>query len=167
MTAHRPLISLIAAVAENRAIGIDNRMPWHLPADLRHFKALTVGKPIIMGRRTWESLPGLLPDRPHIVVTRKPDYRAEGCRVVHSVDAALAAAGDAPEVMVVGGAELYSALLPRADRLYLTQVETTVAGDAFFPDYDPAQWRVTAQERHAADARNPFAYRFLTLERCG
>ncbi len=160
-----PIISLIAAVANNRVIGINNQMPWHLPADLRHFKALTVGKPIIMGRKTWESLPGLLPDRPHIVVTRRPDYRAKGCRVVHSIEAALAAAGDVPEVMIVGGAALYSAMLPQADRIYLTQVETTVAGDAFFPDHDPAQWRITAQEEHAADEKNPFPYQFLTLER--
>ncbi len=166
MKRHRPIISLIAAAAENRVIGINNQMPWHLPADLRHFKALTVGKPIIMGRKTWESLPGLLPDRPHIVVTRRPDYRAKGCQVAHSMDAALAAAGDVHEVMIVGGATLYGAMLPQADRIYLTLVETTVAGDTFFPDYNSAQWQITAQERHAADEKNPFPYRFLTLERC-
>jgi len=165
MKHHRPIISLIAAVAQNRVIGIHNQMPWHLPADLRHFKALTVGKPIIMGRKTWESLPGLLPDRPHIVVTRRPDYQAKGCQVVHSIDAALATAGDVPEVMIVGGAALYRAMLPQADRIYLTQVEATVAGDAFFPDYDLAQWRITTQEEHAADEKNPFPYCFLTLER--
>ncbi|MCF6354224.1 MAG: type 3 dihydrofolate reductase [Candidatus Polarisedimenticolaceae bacterium] len=164
MKHHRPIISLIAAVAQNRVIGIHNQMPWHLPADLRHFKALTVGKPIVMGRKTWESLPGLLPDRLHIVVTKKPDYQAKGCKIVHSIDAALAAAGDVPEVMIVGGAALYSAMLPQADRIYLTQVETIVAGDTFFPDYDPAQWQVTAQEKHAADEKNPFPYCFLTLE---
>jgi len=162
-----PTISLIAAMAKNRVIGINNEMPWHLPADLRHFKALTVGKPIIMGRKTWESLPGLLPDRPHIVVTRKPNYQANGCQVVHSIDEALAAAGDVPEVMIVGGAAFYSAMLPQADRIYLTLVETTVEGDAFFPDYNPEQWQVTAQEKHPADEKNPFPYRFLTLERHG
>jgi len=161
----RPTISLIAAMAKNRVIGINNKMPWHLPADLRHFKALTVGKPIIMGRKTWESLPGLLPDRPHIVVTRDADYQAEGCQVVHSIDEALTAAGDVPEVMIVGGADFYSAMLPQADRLYLTLVETTVEGDAFFPDYRPAEWQLVAQEEHAADEKNPFPYRFLTLER--
>ncbi len=163
----RPTISLIAAMAKNRVIGINNEMPWHLPADLRHFKALTVGKPIIMGRKTWESLPGLLPDRPHIVVTRKPDYQAKGCRVVHSIDEALAAAGDVPEVMIVGGAAFYAAMLPQADRIYLTLVETTVEGDAFFPDYNPEQWQITAQEKYSADEKNPFPYRFLTLERHG
>jgi len=165
MKSTAPTISLIAAMAENRAIGINNSMPWHLPADLRHFKALTVGKPIIMGRKTWESLPGLLPDRPHIVVTRKPNYQAKGCQVVHSIDEALAAAGDVPEVMIVGGAAFYAAMLPQADRLYLTQVETTVEGDAFFPDYNTAEWQLITQEQHAADEKNPFPYRFLTLER--
>lgn len=159
-----PTISLIAAMAKNRAIGINNRMPWHLPADLRHFKALTVGKPIIMGRKTWESLPGLLPDRPHIVVTRDPNYQAEGCQVVHSIEEALAAAGNVPEVMIVGGAAFYAAMLPQADRLYLTLIETTVEGDAFFPDYNPAEWCEIAHERHDADEKNPFSYSFLTLE---
>ena len=160
-----PTISLIAAMANNRVIGINNSMPWHLPADLRHFKALTVGKPIIMGRKTWESLPGLLPDRPHIVVTSDLNYQAEGCQVVHSIDEALAAAGDVPEVMIVGGAAFYAAMLPQADHLYLTLIETTVEGDAFFPDYNPSDWREVTHERHAADEKNPFSYSFLTLER--
>jgi len=160
-----PTISLIAAMAKNRAIGINNSMPWHLPADLRHFKALTVGKPIIMGRKTWESLPGLLPDRPHIVVTRDTAYQAEGCQVVHSIDEALAAAGDVPEVMIVGGAAFYAAMLPQASRLYLTLIETTVEGDAFFPDYNPSDWREVKHEKHAADEKNPFSYSFLTLKR--
>jgi len=149
----------------DRVIGINNSLPWHLPADLRHFKALTIGKPIIMGRKTWESLPGLLPDRPHIVVTREPNYQAEGCQVVHSIEAALDAAGDAPEVMIVGGAAFYSAMLPQADRIYLTLVETHVEGDALFPDYNPAEWLITAEEKHSADEKNPFPYSFLTLER--
>ena len=165
MNRSRPIISLIAAMAENRVIGINNKMPWHLPADLRHFKALTVGKPIIMGRKTWESLPGLLPDRPHIVVNREPSYQAEGCQVVHSIDEALAAAGNVPEVMIVGGGNFYTAMLPQADRLYLTQVETTIEGDAFFPDYNTTEWQVISQEKHPADEKNPFAYSFLTLER--
>ncbi len=160
----RPTISIIAAMAENRAIGINNKMPWHLPADLRHFKALTVGKPIIMGRKTWESLPGLLPNRPHIVVTRDLHYQAKGCQVVHSIDEALTAAGDVPEIMIVGGAAFYAAMLPQADRLYLTQVKTTVAGDVFFPHYNATDWQIIAQEKHAADEKNPFSYCFLTLE---
>ncbi len=163
----RPIISLIAAMAKNRVIGINNKMPWHLPADLRHFKALTVGKPIVMGRKTWESLPGLLPDRPHIVVTRDLNYQAEGCLVVHSIDEALATVGDVPEIMIVGGAAFYATMLPQADRLYLTQIETTVEGDAFFPEYNTAEWQVIAQEEHSADEKNPFSYRFLTLEHHG
>ena len=165
MRRNRPRISLIAAMADNRVIGQGNRLPWHLPADLRHFKALTVGKPIIMGRRTWESLPGLLPDRPHIVVTRNPAYRAEGCTVAHSVEEALAAAGDVPEVMIVGGADFYAEMLPHADRIYLTLVHAQLEGDAFFPEYDPAEWEQLEREDHAPDERNPCPYSFITLQR--
>ncbi|OQX49379.1 MAG: dihydrofolate reductase, partial [Candidatus Sedimenticola endophacoides] len=100
MPSHKPILSIIAAMAENRVIGIENRLPWRLPADLQHFKALTMGKPMVMGRKTWESLPGLLPGRRHIVVTANPAYRAEGCTLVRSVEEALAAAGGVPEVMI-------------------------------------------------------------------
>jgi dihydrofolate reductase len=160
-----PVISIIAALAENRVIGDHNRLPWRLPADLRHFKQLTVGKPIIMGRRTWESLPGVLPDRLHIVISTNPAYRAEGCLLVHSVDEALAAAAGAPEVMIVGGAALYEQILPRAQRMYLTLVHAEVAGDTFFPDYDEGEWRELERESHPPDERNPYAYTFLTLLR--
>ncbi|MET0023368.1 MAG: type 3 dihydrofolate reductase [Sedimenticola sp.] len=165
MSRDKPIISIIAAMAENRAIGIENRLPWRLPADLQHFKRLTVGKPIIMGRKTWESLPGLLPDRPHILVTGNRDYVAEGCTVTHSIEQALEAAGDAPEVMIVGGAAFYEQMLPRAERLYLTLVHTRAEGDAFFPEYDPAEWRETARQQCQADEKNPFDYTFITLER--
>lgn len=160
-----PIISLIAAMDENRVIGCDNRLPWRLPADLQHFKRLTMGKPMLMGRKTWESLPGLLPGRTHIVISANPDYAAEGCLLVHSVEQALAAAGDAEEIMVVGGANLYRQLLPLADRLYLTQVHTRVTGDAWFPDYRAETWRELEREEHPADERNPIAYSFVTLER--
>ena len=152
-------------MAENRVIGRENRLPWRLPADLQHFKALTLGKPIIMGRKTWESLPGLLPQRPHIVVTHDPQYRAEGCTVVNSIEAALEAAGDVPEVMIVGGAAFYEQMLSRANRLYLTLVHAQVEGDAFFPDYDETAWHEVSRERHGADEKNPYDYTFLTLER--
>ncbi|MET0086779.1 MAG: type 3 dihydrofolate reductase [Sedimenticola sp.] len=165
MSRDKPIISIIAAMAENRAIGIENRLPWRLPADLQHFKRLTVGKPIIMGRKTWESLPGLLPDRPHILVTGNHDYVAEGCTVTHSIEQALEAAGDAPEVMIVGGAAFYEQMLPRAERLYLTLVHTRVEGDAFFPEYDPSEWRETARQQCQADEKNPFDYTFINLER--
>lgn len=160
-----PTISLIAALSDNQVIGHDNRLPWHLPADLQHFKSLTLDKPIIMGRRTWESLPGLLPRRRHILLTGDRYYRATGCILVHSIEQALEAAGDAPEVMVIGGQTLYEQMLPLADRLYLTRVHTVVPGDVFFPGFDTAEWREVAREDHPADARNPFDYSFITLER--
>jgi len=160
-----PRISIIAALAGNLVIGRDNRLPWHLPADLGRFKALTMGRPMLMGRRTWESLPGLLPGRSHLVLTRDPDYRADGCRIVHSLEEALEAAGEVPELMVIGGAELYAQALPLADRLYLTLVRACPDGDTFFPDYDPADWRETDREDRPADERNPYPYSFLTFER--
>ncbi|MCW8943355.1 MAG: type 3 dihydrofolate reductase [Sedimenticola sp.] len=160
-----PRISLIAAMDEGRVIGCKNSLPWRLPADLQHFKKLTIGKPIIMGRKTWESLPGLLPDRPHIVITGSRSYQAEGCQVVHSIAQALDVAGSVDEVMVVGGANLYQQMLASADRLYLTQVHTQVEGDAYFPLYDETAWRVVERSAHQADERNAFDYTFLTLDR--
>jgi len=161
----QPSIALIAALSDNQVIGQDNRLPWNLPADLQHFKSVTLDKPIIMGRRTWESLPGLLPRRRHILLTGDRNYRAAGCILVHSIEEALEAAGDAPEVMVIGGQTLYQQMLPLADRLYLTRVHTVVQGDAFFPGFATAEWREVAREDHRADARNPFDYSFITLER--
>jgi dihydrofolate reductase len=161
----KPLISLIAAVAKNGVIGIENRLPWRLPADLQHFKSLTMGKPIIMGRRTWESLPGVLPGRRHIVITHNRDYPAQGCDLVHSVDEALQLAGDVPEVMIVGGGGLYGQMLPRADRLYLTRVDVELAGDAYFPEIDWSQWQEVSRVSHPADSSNEHAYTFLVLNR--
>lgn len=158
-------IALIAALDRNGLIGRDNALPWHLPADLQHFKRTTLGKPILMGRLTWESLGRPLPGRHNIVLTRDAAYRAEGATVVDSIDAALAAAGDADEAMVIGGAAFYRAMLPRADTLYLTRIDAAFEGDAWFPELDPTQWRETARETHAADARNPHPYAFVTLER--
>ena len=160
-----PDISIICAMARDRVIGQDNRLPWHLPADLQHFKQITMGKPMIMGRKTWESLPGLLPGRPHIVVTRNRNYRAEGARVVHSLEEAIAAAGDTDEIMIVGGANLYTQALSHARRMYLTQIDTEVEGDARFPAYDADEWRETAREAHRADENNPHDYQFITLEK--
>jgi dihydrofolate reductase len=160
-----PKLSLIAALADNGVIGRDNGLPWRLPADLAHFKRLTLGKPIVMGRRTWESLPGLLPQRRHIVITGRPDYRAHGAEVVGSPDAAIALLADAAEIMVVGGAQIYGQLLPRAVCMYLTRVHAEVDGDARFPDYDPAQWIEVDREDHAPDAKNPHPYSFVELHR--
>lgn len=159
-----PRITLIAAVARNGVIGRDNALPWHLPADLAHFKRATLGKPMIMGRRTWESLPGLLPHRSHIVVTHDRAYRAEGALVAHSLDEAIALAGGA-EVTVIGGAQLYAQALPLADRLLLTRVDVEAEGDVRFPVLDPREWRELDREDHAADARNPHPYSFVTYAR--
>ncbi len=160
-------ISIIAALAQNRVIGRGNALPWRLPADLRQFRALTLGKPVIMGRRTFESLGRPLPERTNIVITRNPEYRAPGCLVVHDLGRALAAAGEAPEAMIIGGANLYAQALPLADRMYLTLVHAWVIGDTRFPEYAEAEWRLAESGRRSPDANNPYAYSFLRLERLG
>lgn len=165
MTARQPLVSIVAAMSENRVIGRGNRLPWHLPADLAHFKRLTLNKPIVMGRRTWESLPGLLPQRTHIVVTRDVSYTARGCILAGSPQEAILAAGVAPEVMVVGGAGIYRDMLPLAGRMCLTLVAAVMEGDIFFPDWDPDCWREVAREERQHDERNHYDLTFLTLER--
>ena len=158
-------LSIIAALSDNRVIGRDNQLPWRMPADLAHFKRITMGKPIIMGRRTWESLPGLLPHRTHLVVTRSSNYQAEGGFVVHSIEEAFEFAGDAEEMMVVGGANLYAQAIPLATRMYLTFVHQHIDGDTVFPAYQESHWREVFREPHAADERNPHPYSFVTLER--
>ncbi|MTW20750.1 dihydrofolate reductase [Allochromatium palmeri] len=160
----RPVIVLVAAMDETRVIGRDNALPWHLPADLVHFKALTLDKPILMGRKTWESLPGRLPRRRHLVVSRDPAYRAEGCEVFGTLESAIAAVDD-PQLMVVGGASIYAQALPLASRLSLTIVQAQVAGDVRFPTWNPAEWREIAREARAADERNVFAMTFVDLVR--
>ena len=160
-------LSIIAAVARNRVIGRNNRLPWRLPADLQHFKRITMGKPMIMGRKTWESLPGLLPGRRHIVVTRDPNYHAEGADVSHILDQALSLAGDVNEIMLVGGANLYAQAMALTSRLYLTEIDTEVEGDAWFPEFAPAEWREVSREAHPADGQNPYSYTFRILERDG
>lgn len=149
---------------ENRVIGRGNRLPWHLPADLAHFKRLTLRKPIVMGRRTWESLPGLLPQRTHIVVTRDCSCLAEGCILVDSPREAIAVAGEVPEIMVIGGAALYREMLPLARRMYLTRVAAAVEGDVFFPEWDHARWRETRREVRRRDERNRYDLSFITME---
>ena len=158
-------ISLIVALDRNRVIGSDNQLPWRLSADLQHFKGLTMGKPIVMGRKTYESIGRPLPGRTNIVVTRDSSFSAAGCRVVHSIDEALVAAGDVDEVMIMGGENLYSQLLPRADRLYLTEVQAEVSGDAWFPEFDETQWQELERESHRADENNEFDYDFVVLAR--
>lgn len=161
------ILSFVVAMARNGVIGRDNQLPWRLPADLRHFKAITMDKPVVMGRKTFDSIGRPLPGRANIVVTRDPAYRAEGCRVVHSIEAALAAAGDAAEVMIIGGADFYRQLLPRADRIYLTFIDAEFEGDTWFPELDPARWQERSREDHAPDEQNPYPYSFILLESAG
>jgi dihydrofolate reductase len=161
------IVSLVVAADERGGIGRDGGLPWHLPADLQRFKALTMGKPIVMGRRTWDSIGRPLPGRRSLVVSRQSGLALEGAEVVDSLEAALHAARDAPEVCVIGGAELYRAALPRADRIHLTRVHWTVAADTFLPPLDAAAWRQVACERHPADDRHAHAYSFIELHRAG
>jgi len=158
-------IAIVVAMADNRVIGRDNRLPWHLPADLRHFKQVTVGKPVLMGRKTHESIGRPLPERTNIVVTRDRSYQAPGCIVVHSIENALKAAGDREEVMVIGGTDFYRQLLPKADRLYLTRVHAEFEGDARFPELDEREWREVERTDCAPDENNNWPYSFIRLER--
>lgn len=158
-------VTLIAAMAANRTIGLDNRLPWRLPHDQRRFKRLTLGHDVVMGRKTFDSIRKPLPGRRNLVVTRQEDWSAPGVVVVHSVDEALEkACGD--EVFVVGGAEIYRQALPRADRIQLTLIDRAFPGDTFFPDFDPADWRLVEREDHPATDGIP-SYSFLVYDREG
>ncbi len=161
-------IAYVVAIDDNGLIGRENDLPWHLPDDLRWFRDRTMGKPCIMGRKTYESLPDRyrpLPGRLNIVVTRNTAYEAPGAVVVHSFDEALRAAGDAEEIIVAGGADLFNAFMSLVDRLYLTRVHGAAEGDVYFPDYDPAQWREIYRQEHPADERHDYAFTWLILER--
>jgi len=161
-------ISLIVAMDRRGVIGANGKLPWHLPADLKHFKAVTMGKPIVMGRKTHESIGRVLPGRENIVLTRDPGYVAPGCTVLHSIDAVLAHCGVAEEVMIMGGAELYSQFLPLAGRVYLTQVHADVEGDTYFPQWDRLRgdrWREISRLDFSADGGSPIPYSFSVLER--
>lgn len=159
------MITLIVAVADNGVIGRDNTLPWHLPEDLKRFKRLTLGKPMIMGRKTFESIGKPLPGRLSIVVTRDTNYHREGVVVVHGTEAALEAAADAPEVMVIGGAELFRLFLPHAGRIHLTRVHGNIDGNVTWPALDIRQWEVIERERHEADERHAHAMTFEVWEK--
>lgn len=159
------ILTLVVARADNGVIGRDNGLPWHLPPDLRHFKALTLGKPIVMGRRSFESIGRPLPGRHNIVLTRS-DWTADGVTVVPGLAEAMAAAGSVGEVMIIGGAAVYAAALPQAQRVYLTEIHAAPDGDTVLPPFDPAAWYGSARADHAADGDAP-AYSFVTLERRG
>lgn len=161
----RQTLSLIWAMDENRLIGSDNRMPWHLPADMQWFRRQTMGKPVLMGRKTFDSIGRPLPGRTNIILTRQSDLHIEGCTVVHSLAGAGEAVPAAEEIMVIGGAEIYALLLPLARRLYMTRIHHTFEGDAWFPAFDLSAWRQLHFEEHAADEKNPWPYSFSVLER--
>ena len=161
----RERLALIAAVAANGVIGRDGTLPWRLPEDLRRFRALTMGHAIIMGRRTWESLPHALPGRQNIVVTHRSGYRAPGASVAASLDDALAQVAYPPPPFVIGGGELYRAALPRARTAFVTEIARAFDGDATFPPLDPTQWREVAREPHALEGDHGYDYAFVTYER--
>ena len=158
-------LSMIAAMDAQRSIGLDNQMPWHLPADLRHFKAQTLHKPVIMGRKTILSMGSALPRRDNIVMSRQQGFEFEGCRVAQSIPEALELAGDAAEVMVIGGGVIYEQFLPMAQRIYLTEIQRAFGGDTFFPELSMAAWREVERTCFEADTVNPCGYHFVTYER--
>ena len=158
-------ITLVVAHTENRVIGDRGGMPWHLPADLAHFKATTLGKPMIMGRRTFESIGKALPGRRSIVVTRVATWSAPGAEVAHSIDQALALCKGEAEVSIIGGGELFSALLPRATRIHQTIIHTELDGDTYFPELDPGAWREISRESRPPDDRNAYGLSFVELRR--
>jgi dihydrofolate reductase len=160
-----PALALIAAVASNGVIGRDGRLPWRLPEDLRRFKALTTGHSIIMGRRTWDSLQRALPGRQNIVMTRRPEFAAEGATVAHSLDDALAQVRCPGPAFCIGGGELYRASLPLASTAHITEIARAFDGDATFPPLDPQQWHEISRESHARESALDLAYAFVTYER--
>jgi dihydrofolate reductase len=157
--------SLVVAIARNGVIGRDNKLPWRLPDEMAHFKKVTMGHHVVMGRRTYESIGKPLPGRTTIVVSRNPAFRAPGCIVVASLDAAWKAAGDAEEVAVIGGTSLFEEALPVADVIHLTEVEADIEGDTFFPPFDRTEWNEVEVARHPADERHAYPFRTLRLER--
>ena len=160
------MIALVVAIAENNVIGKDNQLIWHLPADLRHFKNITMGHPIIMGRKTYESIGKPLPGRTTIIITRQPDYNAEGCLVVNSVQEAVAGAKKLDEqAYIIGGAEIYRQALDLTDTIYLTRIHQSFNGDTFFPELKPDMWETVSEEHHEPDEKNKYSYSFIKFER--
>lgn len=158
-------VSFVAAMDRNRVIGRAGTMPWRLPADLAYFKKITMGKPIVMGRKTFDAIGRVLPGRQNIVLTRDPGFRCDGCTIARSIDEAIEAAADAEELMVIGGGELFKQLLPRVDRLYFTLVDAEVEGDVYFPACQHGAWRERERVERPADTRNPYRLTFLVLDR--
>ena len=163
---HKVTISIIAAMSENGVIGNNGKIPWYLPADFKHFKEVTTGKPIVMGRKTFESLPnGALPNRINIVITRNKSFQAKDCTVVNSLDEAIKVAGDVSEIMIIGGAQIYQEALPIADKMYLTIVHESFKGDTYFPKVDYCGWEQTSKTFNKVDERNKHSFTFKVLEK--
>jgi dihydrofolate reductase len=159
------MISMIVAMADNRAIGKDNELLWHLPKDFQHFKSVTMGKPIIMGRKTFESIGKPLPGRKNIVITRNNDFAAEGVVVVHSIDAALQESKEFDDVMIIGGASFYQQMLPKVSTLYVTVVHGQFEADAFFPELKSKDWEIIENIKHEADEKHAYPFSFITYRR--
>ena len=158
-------LSLIVAFDKNRLIGRDNGLPWHLPADLKHFKSLTMGHHMIMGRKTFESIGKPLPGRTTVIITRQKNYRAEGCIVVHHLDEALECCRNEEEVFIIGGAQIFDCTMPLADRLYITEIDHTFDGDTHFPEISADDWEQISSEHHEADEKNNWGYTFINYKR--
>jgi dihydrofolate reductase len=159
------MLSIIAALSHHRVIGKDNQLLWHLPNDFSWFKKITMGKPIIMGRKTYDSIGKPLPGRRNLVITRNADLSIQGCEIVTSIQQALDATKDDEEVMVIGGAHLYEQFLPHVDRLYLTLVDANLDGDVYFPDYTSMNWKEIRREEHPADDRHAYPYSFVVFDK--
>ncbi|HSW92777.1 MAG TPA: dihydrofolate reductase [Gammaproteobacteria bacterium] len=158
-------ISIVVAMSENRAIGKDNQLLWHLPVDLQHFKQITLGKPVLMGRKTHQSIGRPLPGRMNVVITHDLNFKSEGCVIVHSIQDALDVVQDADEICVIGGADLYRQMLPLSDRIYLTRVHHTFSADTFFPELNSDEWNEVECFLHPADEKNPYACEMVVLDR--
>jgi len=161
---NKPKLSLIAAMANNRVIGKDSEMPWHLPADLQHFKSITMSKPIVMGRKTYQSIGRPLPGRQNVVISRNRQFIAEGCDVVGSLSAAINLLSDEVEVMIIGGGFLYSQTIDKANKLYLTFIDLKIEGDTYFPEYRHLNLRECHREKHLPDDKNAYAYEFVDFD---
>lgn len=159
------MISIIVAMGRNRVIGKDNDLIWHLPGDLKHFKETTMGKPLIMGRKTFESMGEALPGRTNIIVTRKTGYTAPGCLVAHSLESALEMVSGEPEVFIAGGGQIYRQAIPLADRMYITIIDHSFDGDTSFPEFSEKDWKIIEERYHGADERNKYPMVFRTLEK--
>ncbi|MFS0656731.1 type 3 dihydrofolate reductase [Bacillus sp. 179-C3.3 HS] len=159
------MISMIVATGNDRVIGLDNQMPWHLPADLTYFKKVTSGHTIVMGRKTFESIGRALPHRRNVVLTTSPTFQAEGCDIVHSIEDILSLVSNEQELFIIGGSKLYEEMMPHADRLYITHIHHSFEGDRYFPPYDENDWTIVSREKGQSDEKNPYNYEFVVYDR--